>query len=264
MLLPCPRPARTPAPRKPSFRAPQGHSLHALPFPPPPHPAPLPIQRAGDGNKDPVSRPEERGVSLQTRPLLSPKPQPSQFSSALLVLTLWGPAGSPPIKSWGGSFSSFNSLHYLPSPLGPPTPLGAPSELRNSGGVLTGWGMKDWRRGEGRVLRQAPSPRAGEAGSDSRGDRLRGQALVLQSVSKKHRRGDGVSTVGEGREDPHPPQTARRRSQGRTAKGGLSGGLGSHSPGVPRPLWGEFPAAPPRSAPAPTPRGQGAALAAGR
>lgn len=60
----------------------------------------------------------------------------------------------------------------------------------------------------GRVLRQAPSPRAGATESDSRGDSLRREALVLLSISKKHRQGDGAPTVGEGVEDP---QTKRVR-----------------------------------------------------
>lgn len=74
-----------------------------------------------------------------------------------------------------------------------------------------------------------PPPGLGKEGKDFREDWLRGQAFVLLSISEKHRWGDGAPTVGEGREDP--PPTQRWPSQGRTAKGGLSGGLGSHSPG---------------------------------
>lgn len=74
---PCLRSAWTLAPRKPPLRPPQGHSLHALPTPPPYY------RSKGQelGTRTHVSRLAERGASLHARPLLSPKPQPSQLSS---------------------------------------------------------------------------------------------------------------------------------------------------------------------------------------
>lgn len=108
-----------------------------------------------------------------------------------------------------------------------------------------------------------PPPGLGKEGRDFRGHRLRGQAFVLLSILEKHRWGDGAPAVGEGREDPPPPNTAlalaRAHRQGRTERGS-----GVAQSGVPRPLPGETPAAPPRSAPARPPRGQGAAPEAGR
>lgn len=59
------------------------------------------------------------------------------------------------------------------------------------------------------------------------------EALVLLSVSKKHRYGRVAPTMGEGIEDP---QTERARPQKHTARGGPTSDLGSHSLGVPSPL----------------------------
>lgn len=217
-----------------------------------------------------MSRLAERGASacrLAGPPLL-PKPQPglAVFPSPCLSSLSGIQQGRPWLgEAQEGDFSSFHQDPSISCPLGSPLPRCCeyPSAPPRSAETLSGIWMEDAgvAKEGGVVSLGSPLPQGWEAGSDSRGDKLRVEALVLPSVSEKHRQGHVAPTVGEGIADP---QTGRVRLQWRTARGGPSGDLGSYSPGIPRPWPRKSPAAPPCSAPAPPPQGQGAARAAGQ
>ena len=141
MLLRVSAQAWTLAPRKRPPRPPEGHS-------PMPSPSPLPTTdpKGRSWEQGPTCPDLQRGEPACTHDHSSPQsPSPRSSPQPLLVLTLWTPAGSPPVRTGLGGLFLLFQLPRLPAlSLNPSDTLGRPHQAQKLWRGLTGWGMQDW------------------------------------------------------------------------------------------------------------------------